>query len=84
MRAQHNERITLKRLCNRHTRLRKRVIKKTKYLTLQKPTIDPRRLERWQRSIARDLKELELVDIWISRAKANGGFIIWFDKRSKA
>ena len=84
MKRNNGEQVTTKSLKNRFTLLRKRILRKTLFLNKHREFMDPRRLHRWEASVSRDLKELDLVNGWIKRAEHNGGFIIWYDRRSKA
>lgn len=76
-----NEIVTERRLRNRFTLVRNRIIRRMAYLN-NNPHLDPRKQQRFMAKVKFDQKELELLNKWITLAQKRGGSFIWKNKRN--
>lgn len=79
--AEDLEQITVKRLRNRLTLVRKRIGRKMRYLDNNGGWMDPRRVDRWMAAIRRDKAEYKLLVGWIEMAGRHGGVFIYRKKK---
>lgn len=80
MKRHNGEHITEKALRNRYTLLRNRVLRKQQTLNDNREFMDIRKVERREKSIARDIRELQALTGWLGIAQKHG-YMLWKDSK---